>query len=132
MKTKFFAALTAAALLCGAMTAPASAEQKYQIGDVNMDGEVSVEDPYLVLIEYVDYCVGCAMEHVLTPEQLALADVDGLSRMTSWGEPCSVTLEDAHCLFRFYVYTVSDPDQKGTDVRAWVRANYPNMYEQQD
>ncbi len=131
MKTKLFAALTAAALLCGVMTAPASAEQKYQMGDVNMDGEVSIEDPFLILMEYVEHCVA-TKPHILTPEQLALADVDGLSYTTWWGEEASVDVTDSQCLFRFYVYTVSDPDQKGTDVCAWVRANYPNMYEQQE
>ena len=74
---KIFAELAASLMLCGVLTAPAAAETTYKKGDVNMDGEVSVEDVMMALIDYTDYLVERKV-HTLTEEQMALADVDGL------------------------------------------------------
>ena len=80
MKKKFFAALSAAVLLFGALTAPAAAETKYRKGDVNRDGEVSVEDAQLALKDYVEYLLGLN-DHILDDEQQELADVTDIDNV---------------------------------------------------
>ena len=76
---KGFAALSAAVLLCSAAMIPASAADtpQYQKGDVNMDGTVNELDAQLIMEDYTDWILD--KDHILTEEQLALADVDGES-----------------------------------------------------
>lgn len=123
MKKKIFAALAASLMLCGVLTAPAAAETTYKKGDVNMDGEVSVEDVMMALIDYTDYLVARKV-HTLTEEQMALADVDGLSS-TYRSRTTSVTVEDAHIILVYYTECLADSQLKNTDIVDWAKVEFP-------
>jgi hypothetical protein len=74
---KAFAALTAALMLGTAATAPVNAAdtlKNHMLGDVDMDGVISLEDAVIALKEYT-YVTLYHEEHVLTGEQFALAKV---------------------------------------------------------
>ena len=130
MKKRFFAALAASVMLCGVLTAPAAAETTYKKGDVNMDGEVSVEDVMPALIDYTEYLVA-RKQHTLTEEQLELADVNGLS-MTYRGRTSSVTVEDAYIILLYYTECVADAKLKDTDIVTWLRSTHPAWLEPKD
>ncbi len=115
---KLFAALVAAATLCGAMTAPVSAAPAYQKGDINMDGEVGPEDAMLALIEYTEYLIA-HKPHTLTDEQLELADVDG-EALGFWNRTSPVTCLDASYILIFYTEGVANSKLIGTDIQAWI------------
>ena len=117
MKKNILAALSAAILLCGAMNVPAAAETAYKKGDVNRDGEISVDDAQLAMQDYVAYHVA-KKAHILNDEQLALADVadpDG-------GAASQVTLEDCMLILKYYAACVAEPELKGTDLTTWITA----------
>ena len=73
MKKKLFAAIAAGAMLCGMLTAPVSAAETYQKGDVNMDGSVDTADAQRVLTEYIGFLLGNGC--TLTPEQIELCTI---------------------------------------------------------
>ncbi len=79
---KMIAVLSAAALCCGALTAPVFAEEKpakeYMLGDIDEDGDVTVTDAQLVAQAYVNAVVGKPIE--LTDEQIARSHVLGLEK----------------------------------------------------
>ena len=83
MMKKIFAMLSAAVLGCCMLTAPAFAadeaasetEQTYQLGDVDMDGEVTAKDAQLVLRAYVKLMAQRSC--ILTKQQVALSHVSG-------------------------------------------------------
>ena len=98
MKKKILAALSAAAVLCGCLTAPVSAAEAkdYQLGDVNMDGRVDLTDAQITLIEYVEF--NTYGTHRFTDEQMKLADVVdvGISSYPFRDNPTSsITLSDS-------------------------------------
>ena len=128
MKKRFFAALAASVMLCGVLTAPAAAETKYKKGDVNMDGEVSVEDVMLALTDYTDYLLAYK-PHVLTEEQIELADVNGKSGSERRGRESKVTVEDAHAILAYYTACVADAKLKDTDIVTWLRSTHPAWLE---
>ena len=130
MKKKAFAALAAAVLLCGALTAPAAAEQTYKKGDINMDGTVDVADAMLALIDYTNYLVA-GNPHTLTDAQIELADVDGVSK-ESFGITSKVTSIDALLILAYYTETVSDPSVINTDIVTWAKEKYPFVFEKED
>ena len=76
---KMIAVLSAAALCCGALTAPVFAEEEpakeYMLGDIDEDGEITVTDAQLVLDSLVRALVGLPVE--LTDEQVARSHVLG-------------------------------------------------------
>ena len=76
MLETLIAALRASVLLGGMIAMPVSEEEapKYEIGDVDMDGEVTMLDAQLALTDFLEYGV-IGQEHTLTEEQLVLADV---------------------------------------------------------
>ena len=122
MKKKFFAALSAAVLLFGALTAPAAAETKYRKGDVNRDGEVSVEDAQLALKDYVEYLLGLN-DHILDDEQQELADVTDIDNgdpEKRYGRISKVTLDDAVYILQYYTACLSDENLKDTDILTWI------------
>ena len=80
MKKTLFAAIAAGAMLCGMLTAPVSAAETYQKGDVNMDGIVDVGDAQLILIEYIDFWVGHGCS--FTSEQMELCTITNTSTET--------------------------------------------------
>ena len=131
MKKKFFAALAASVMLCGMLTAPAAAETTYKKGDVNMDGEVSVDDVMLVLTDYVDYLLAYK-PHVLTEEQIELADVNGKSKSERRGRESKVTVEDAQAILVYYTECVADAKLKDTDIVTWLRSTHPEWLEKRD
>ncbi|MBR6106510.1 MAG: hypothetical protein IKQ39_00725 [Oscillospiraceae bacterium] len=85
MKKKIFAILSAAVLGCCALTAPAFAEetqapeteQTYQLGDVDMDGEITAKDAQRTLLGYVRMLAGHP-DVFMTDEQIELSHVFGL------------------------------------------------------
>ena len=76
---KMIAVLSAAALCCGALTAPVFAEEEpakeYMLGDIDEDGEVTVDDAQLVLLSLVHSLVRNPIE--LTDEQVERSHVFG-------------------------------------------------------
>lgn len=100
MKKKIFAMLSAAAMLCGCLAAPASAAEAkdYQMGDVNMDGVVDITDAQLALEEYVtNFTLGT---HCFNEVQLVLGNVDGKSKYEE--RPVDI----ADCLIILQYYTI--------------------------
>lgn len=81
MKKKLFAAIAAGAMLCGMLTAPVSAAETYQKGDINMDGIVDVKDVQLALEDYVELIVG--NKGFLTEEQRNLGNVNGETQIST-------------------------------------------------
>ena len=110
-KTKLFAVLSAAMLGCCAMGGTAFAEEaepvdysQYQLGDINLDGEVDVEDSQYALQIYVDMMIGqdyMAMGWY-TEEQIALGNVDGEFSEGCDGSLLPVDCADAQWILRYY------------------------------
>ena len=77
---KMIAVLSAAVLCCGALTAPVFAEEEpakeYMLGDIDEDGEVTVDDAQLVLLSLVHSLVRNPIE--VTDEQVERSHVLGL------------------------------------------------------
>ena len=67
-------------------------EPEYLLGDINDDGEVSVEDAQLALLEYVNAMTG--LESSLTDRQKLAADVNGDKE---------ISVEDAQTILLYYV-----------------------------
>ena len=67
-------------------------EPEYLLGDINDDGEVSVEDAQLALLEYVNAMTG--LESSLTDRQKLAADVNGDKESS---------VEDAQTILLYYV-----------------------------
>ena len=130
MKKRVFAALAAAVLLGGALTAPAAAESKYRKGDVNRDGEVSVDDAQLTLKEYTYYGVA-GLDHFFDEEQLELGNINGKTSIytDSFHQEREVVVElnDAWLILKYYTETVSNPDLKEIDIVEWARDKYPGI-----
>ena len=102
MKKKLYAAIPAGAMLCGMLTAPVSAAETYQKGDVNMDGFVDVEDAQLVLQEFTWAMVG--IDYGLTYEQLELASIAGNTTQIFDSEKViPIGLFDANVILLYYL-----------------------------
>lgn len=129
MKKKIFAALAASVMLCGVLTAPASAEAKYKKGDVNMDGEISSDDAILALTEYTYYLVS-GKHHYLTVEQIELADVDGKTE-TARSRTSKVSLDDCICILQYYTDCIADAELKETDILVWIQSRHPKLLEKE-
>ena len=127
MKKKIFAALAASLMLCGVLTAPAAAEAKYKKGDVNMDGEISSDDAILALRDYTEYLLAYN-PHILTEEQLELADVDGTSSSEIRGRTSKVSVVDASYILQYYTACVADATLKDTDIVTWLQTRYPDRF----
>ena len=111
MKKKLLAAIAAGAMLCGMLTAPVSAAETYQKGDVNMDGVVDVADAQLALVDYVEGLCGRRSE--LTDEQRNLGNVTEKTEIISM--PVSQTefelvigIIDAQLILRYYTEHLLD------------------------
>ena len=109
MKKKLLAAIAAGAMLCGMLTAPVSAAETYQKGDVNMDGIVDVADAQLVLVAYSDFIVGDTDQTAFTPEQVELATITGNQAFT-WSRKYQIpfSIEDAQIILLFYLNQMSE------------------------
>ena len=109
MKKKLLAAIAAGAMLCGMLTAPVSAAETYQKGDVNMDGIVDVADAQLVLVAYSDFIVGETDQTAFTPEQVELATITGNQAFT-WSRKYQIpfSIEDAQIILLFYLNQMSE------------------------
>ena len=129
MKKKLLAAIAASALLCGVLSAPASAAG-YKKGDVNMDGEITVEDAQLALKDYTEYLVA-GNEHYLTDEQLELADINEKGEETTekTGTRYSpVTAVDAQGILFYYTDGLADASVKERDIVDYLREKYPHVF----
>jgi len=128
MKKKLFAALAAGTMLCGMLTAPVSAaETKYQMGDVNMNGAVDIEDAQLTLREYVMLVLTRHTEGVLTPEQRELALV---IPQKYWEQEKYITDDNtslllcAQTILSYYTVGLADSSVRETDLSVWVEGLY--------
>ena len=122
MKKKAFAALAAAVLLCGALTAPAAAEQTYKKGDINMDGTVDVADAMLALKDYTEYMIA-GNEHTLTADQQNLADIDGeKDQSVTMGQvrESKVSMVDAIIILQYGTECVANPLLKEMTITEWI------------
>lgn len=134
-KTAFFAAMAATVMLCGAVTVPAAAEETtYRMGDVNMDGEISVEDAMLVLREYTEYTV-VQNSHILKDAQLKLADVipDCVQNVepdeVKYARLAGISAADAQAILCYYTQCVADPALKDTEISVWYRRDFNPLKE---
>ncbi len=99
-----FAALTAGTLLCGMLTAPVSAAETYQMGDVNMDGVVNIEDAQLILNVYMTFLVGDSDQTEFSDEQVKLATITGITASTlSRKHQIPFSVCDAQVVLRYTV-----------------------------
>ena len=113
-KTKLLAALSAAMLGCCAMGGTAFAEEtepvdysKYQMGDINLDGEVDIDDAQIALRLYTEYLVGRTVEESclrngITAEQAKLGDI-----VSYKGTDLSNDLSDAFYILSYYADNLS-------------------------
>ena len=101
MKKKLFAALTAALLLGSTtMAAPVSAAETCKKGDVNMDGEITVEDAQMILVEYV--CVNVSGNPAtFTAEQEELAAVLNKKHTNAYGHEFRFNASDATAVLQY-------------------------------
>jgi len=130
MKLKrVFAILSAAMLGCCALGGTAFAEEtepvdysQYQLGDINLDGEVDIEDAQLALQFYTDYYLAKKPLNVIlaslgiTEEQLVLGDIIN----ESYTEEYSVTIEDAFMILSYYIDTLCLKTE-GDTISVYVR-----------
>ena len=96
---KMIAVLSAAVLCCGALTAPVFAEEEpakeYMLGDVDEDGDVTVEDAQLVALSFCRAL--CMLPVELTDEQIERSHVLGRE------EEGHVYLTDAQAILMYSV-----------------------------
>ncbi len=122
MKKKLFAALSAALLLGSTAVSPVSAAETYKKGDVNMDGEITVADAQLVLIESVSHiCAGRDPEFTQEQEELAGVLEQTYPFPFSFRESTPYSLADAQCILLFCVAKISgynlEPEDFYRDVK---------------
>ena len=107
MKKKLFAAIAAGAMLCGMLTAPVSAAETYQKGDVNMDGVVDIADAQLIQQEYTDFL--CSNKYSFTPEQLQLSSITGITtKGVHDGAEIPFSVADAQVVFSYATDVISE------------------------
>ena len=99
MKKKLFAAIAAGAMLCGMLTAPVSAAETYQKGDVNMDGSVDVGDAQRILTEYVWFMLGIGC--TFTPEQIELCSITKSTTSDPCGNTVAFDVADAQIVWLY-------------------------------
>lgn len=75
-------------------------ENNYKLGDVNMDGEVNVDDASCVLTEYAKKSAG--LETTFTEQQKNIADVRGNILIKKSEDDISVTVDDASAILERY------------------------------
>ena len=103
MKKKVFAVFAAALTALCCLAAPsAAAESQYQMGDVNRDGKVRLQDAAMALREY---CTSTLGQHplgtYLDDEQRALAMVGDRSTMSEEAQD-HVVFQDALMIMAYY------------------------------
>ena len=112
---KLFAFLSAGVLCCCALGGTAFAEEtepvdlsQYQMGDINMDGVIDINDAQLALNVYKMMIAHAdpVQEGMLTEEQLALGNVDGIESIIN-GKAAPVDRYDAYFILRYYTETLS-------------------------
>ena len=110
-KTKLFAVLSAAMLGCCAMGGTAFAEvaepvdySQYQLGDINLDGEVDVDDAQYAQTIFTQMlaCHDVIAKGWYTEEQIALGNVDGKYSDTCDGWLLPVDCDDVQLILRYY------------------------------
>jgi len=110
-KTKLLAVLSAAMLGCCAMGGTAFAEvaepvddSQYQLGDINLDGEVDVDDAQYAQTIFTQMlaCHDVIAKGWYTEEQIALGNVDGKYLDTGDGWLLPVDVEDAQLILMYY------------------------------
>ncbi len=128
MKKKLLAAIAAGAMLCGMLTAPVSAAETYQKGDVNMDGVVDIADAQLVLQEYCEIVVVQKNEGVLTEQQRGLATVFPRKYWKSFKFETEndAMMMSAQTILFYYVEGLINSEVKSKDVEVWADAFYSN------
>jgi len=120
-KTKLLAVLSAAMLGCCAMGGAAFAEEtepvdysKYQMGDINLNGEVDIDDAQIALRLYTEYLVGRTAEESylrngITAEQAKLGDI-----VSYKGTDLSNDLSDAFYILSYYADNLSRKNAEET------------------
>ena len=126
MKKKAFAVFAAALTALCCLAAPsAAAESQYQMGDVNRDGRVSLNDAQLALREY---CTSTLGQHplgtFLDDEQRALAMVGDRSTMSEEAQD-HVVFQDALMILWYYTCYVAQITDDSVGVIEFYKQN-PN------
>lgn len=122
MKKKCLSAFTAAMVLACSLLSPVSAEEaSYLMGDVNLDGAVTVEDAQLVLRDYTE--VFCLNSGILTDVQRQIANVDGETHMMTpmpkapeFQVEMTSDILDAAFILHYYVAAMLDASASWEDV----------------
>ncbi|MBR3267687.1 MAG: hypothetical protein IKI58_03010 [Oscillospiraceae bacterium] len=83
--------------------------QKYQLGDIDMNGIVDLSDALIALYYYGWVLSGQSLDqkYSLTEEQLILGNVDGVERML-FGKAVPVDYCDAVFIQRYYTKTIAE------------------------
>ena len=126
MKKKLIAALAAAITALCSMTVPSAAEEsRYEAGDVNRDGKITLADAQMALREYVTTTLG---QHppgtYLDAEQRALAMVGDRSTMSEQAAD-HVMMDDCSMLLGYYVYYMGHRTEQPVGVLEFYRQNPP-------
>ena len=79
-------------------------DAEYALGDVNMDGIIDVKDATVVLKEYA--CAIIELPHMISSEQLALADVDGCETESGYRVSC----RDSQYILQYYNAVITEID----------------------
>ena len=119
MKKKLFAALAAALMLGSTMAAPASAAETYKKGDVNMDGDITVADAQLALMDYTMRYVAKLDNGILTPEQIALASIVPTEQAGTFSEGAAASI-GAAIILMYATDCIADPSMKETDIQDYA------------
>ena len=130
MMKKILAMLSAAVLGCCMLTAPAFAAdeaaqetgQTYQLGDVDMDGEITARDALIVLRAYTMYLAYVPCE--LTEQQVLLGDVTTCDSYEHGKDNAYViSAFDAQCILQYYVECMAGKCD-GMSVKDYVHTRY--------
>ncbi|MBQ8920553.1 MAG: hypothetical protein IJ060_00110 [Oscillospiraceae bacterium] len=126
---KLLAILSAVMLGCCALGGTAFAEEtepvdysQYQLGDINLDGEVDIEDAQIAQQFYTDYYLAkkplgtTLASHGITEEQLKLGDIINYTNVTDY----PVTIEDAYLILSYYTDQLS-LKAEGDTISVYVR-----------
>ena len=123
MKKKLFAALAAALMLGGTMAAPVSAAETYKKGDVNMDGEITVADAQLAIMDYTMRVVSKQPVGELTQEQFELGLICPKAQAGSFNDDMK-ELIGAQIILMYATECLTNPSSKEMNIEEWADSVY--------
>ncbi len=123
MKKKLFAALTAALMLGSTMAAPVSAAETYKKGDVDMDGQITVADAQLAIMDYTMRVVSKLLVGELTQEQFELGLICPKAQAGSFNDDMK-ELIGAQIILMYATECLTNPSSKEMNIEEWADSVY--------